>query len=188
MKERKLAVAVRSTGAPRTEDRKNDPSEYGRKGWRAATPAAGAAATGLACTITGRGHVLGPPARGDGRSAVGRRTRGPGTGGEPRPRERTESIVAPCTERRAADGSTPGAARGSGRRPARGGSPRRSLRPPRTAFWGCLLLEQIDGPLRDGDLILELGDRLCCVGRSGGMVERWGGDSDGEHQLIERLQ
>ncbi len=29
---------------------------------------------------------------------------------------------------------------------------------------------------------------LCCVGRSGGMVERWGGESDGEHQLIERLQ
>ena len=30
--------------------------------------------------------------------------------------------------------------------------------------------------------------RRCCVGRSGGMVERWGGDSDGQGQLIERLQ
>jgi hypothetical protein len=35
----------------------------------------------------------------------------------------------------------------------------------------------------------ERADGLCCVGRSGGMVERSaGGESDGEDQLIERLQ
>src|SRR3546814_1570164 len=41
-----------------------------------------------------------------------------------------------------------------------GGSPRRSLRSPRTGFWAGLLLEQVDGSTRDLQLGLELGDLL----------------------------
>ncbi len=38
-------------------------------------------------------------------------------------------------------------------------------------------------------MLLERAHGLCCVGLSAGMVERSaGGESDGEHQLIERLQ
>src|SRR3546814_9215589 len=49
---------------------------------------------------------------------------------------------------------------GPGRPPGPGGSPRRSLRSPRTGFWAGLLLEQVDGSTRDLQLGLELGDLL----------------------------